>query len=527
MPKKNQKKELACTQQERNQQVIRSVHLIQNARYSLTLQEQRFLLYCISKVKPTDTVETVYSIELKDYLNVCGLRGTTTYDNLKKSIVKTLEKMKFQMEESDVRGNKYFMVYNWFSKMGASTRGVGAVRYQFTQDVAKELINLAQYNENADTANKLYYISDELKYMLPFKCRYSYYLYPLLRSFQNRDEWTFPIEGPDGLRERLDVFEHISVDEYNMSLDQKAPAARKPLYPRYPDFRRNVLIPAIDDINRYSNIKVSFRPVKHGRSVTAITFLYQDKNAVEKLESEQRGQLIMDRADGTGYRMNPVPDPELPLAFTGNQHTGLDTTPASVTVGSPSPLAANLKDIRREMAAREEQQRRRIHAAGMIPYGKRGPRSSKNSRDGRKQILQYFTFTLPVAGGTQAEVTADAGHLTAYAKACGGALESAAGQPHAAQLLQDFVLWYIDQSAPRRLREYRQNGYITPDSQKDRFCLKVNTKTALEDLQKFMGLYLANITAVEQIFRVYQADAPAKAEISAKKQKIVKKLTDK
>ena len=288
MAKKKNDAELVYTQQERNQQVIRSVHLIQNARYSLTLQEQRFLLYCISKVKPTDTVESVYSIELKDYLNVCGLRGTTTYDNLKKSIVKTLEKMKFQMEETDIRGNKYFMVYNWFSKMGASTRGVGAVRYQFTQDVAKELINLAQYNENADTANKLYYISDELKYMLPFKCRYSYYLYPLLRSFQNRDEWTFPIEGPDGLRERLDVFEHISVDEYNMSLDQKTPVVRKPLYPRYPDFRRNVLIPAIDDINRYSNIKVSFRPVKHGRSVTAITFLYQDKNAVEKLESEQR-----------------------------------------------------------------------------------------------------------------------------------------------------------------------------------------------------------------------------------------------
>ena len=98
MAKKKNDAELVYTQQERNQQVIRSVHLIQNARYSLTLQEQRFLLYCISKVKPTDTVESVYSIELKDYLNVCGLRGTTTYDNLKKSIVKTLEKMKFQKE---------------------------------------------------------------------------------------------------------------------------------------------------------------------------------------------------------------------------------------------------------------------------------------------------------------------------------------------------------------------------------------------------------------------------------------------
>lgn len=511
MAKKKNDAELVYTQQERNQQVIRSVHLIQNARYSLTLQEQRFLLYCISKVKPTDTVESVYSIELKDYLNVCGLRGTTTYDNLKKSIVKTLEKMKFQMEETDIRGNKYFMVYNWFSKMGASTRGVGAVRYQFTQDVAKELINLAQYNENADTANKLYYISDELKYMLPFKCRYSYYLYPLLRSFQNRDEWTFPIEGPDGLRERLDVFEHISVDEYNMSLDQKTPVVRKPLYPRYPDFRRNVLIPAIDDINRYSNIKVSFRPVKHGRSVTAITFLYQDKNAVEKLESEQRGQLIMDRADGTGYCMNPVPDPELPLEFTGTQHTGLDTIPASITVARPTPLAANLKDIRREMAAREEQQRRRIREAGPIPYGKRGPRTAKTSRDGQRVMERYFAFAEKPAAeknAVQTELTASLSQLHEYAALCGGSFCEALQGAGAVLTMQDFLLWYIDQSAPRRLREYRQKGYILPDSPKDQLRILVNTKTALEDLRKFMGLYLGDTSGVEQIFRVYQADSP-------------------
>ena len=76
MAKKKNDAELVYTQQERNQQVIRSVHLIQNARYSLTLQEQRFLLYCISKVKPTDTVESVYSIELKDYLEMREKRRT-------------------------------------------------------------------------------------------------------------------------------------------------------------------------------------------------------------------------------------------------------------------------------------------------------------------------------------------------------------------------------------------------------------------------------------------------------------------
>ena len=41
-------------QTERDQKVVRSVNLIQNAQYTLSLEEQRFLLYCISKVKPDD-----------------------------------------------------------------------------------------------------------------------------------------------------------------------------------------------------------------------------------------------------------------------------------------------------------------------------------------------------------------------------------------------------------------------------------------------------------------------------------------
>ena len=35
-------------QTERDQKVVRSVNLIQKAQYTLSLEEQRFLLYCIS-----------------------------------------------------------------------------------------------------------------------------------------------------------------------------------------------------------------------------------------------------------------------------------------------------------------------------------------------------------------------------------------------------------------------------------------------------------------------------------------------
>ena len=192
-------------QTERDQKVVRSVNLIQNAQYTLSLEEQRFLLYCISKVKPDDNEHQTYTIALRDYLSVCGLSQKTSYANMKQNIITTLQKMILAIEYSDPDGKTKFMVTNWFDHI-TLTKEDGLAEFQFSSTVSKELIGLARYNQKVDDANKLYYISDELKYMLPFRCRYSFYLYPLLRSYQNRHEWTFTLEE---LRERLDVYERL------------------------------------------------------------------------------------------------------------------------------------------------------------------------------------------------------------------------------------------------------------------------------------------------------------------------------
>ena len=159
-------------QTERDQKVVRSVNLIQNAQYTLSLEEQRFLLYCISKVKPDDSEHQTYTIALRDYLSVCGLSQKTSYANMKQNIITTLQKMILAIEYSDPDGKTKFMVTNWFDHI-TLTKEDGLAEFQFSSTVSKELIGLARYNQKVDDANKLYYISDELKYMLPFRCRYS------------------------------------------------------------------------------------------------------------------------------------------------------------------------------------------------------------------------------------------------------------------------------------------------------------------------------------------------------------------
>ena len=351
-------------QTERDQKVVRSVNLIQNAQYTLSLEEQRFLLYCISKVKPDDNEHQTYTIALRDYLSVCGLSQKTSYANMKQNIITTLQKMILAIEYSDPDGKTKFMVTNWFDHI-TLTKEDGLAEFQFSSTVSKELIGLARYNQKVDDANKLYYISDELKYMLPFRCRYSFYLYPLLRSYQNRHEWTFTLEE---LRERLDVYERLDSDkeyrEVYETAEKKGVDKRRPLYERFPDFRRGVLNPAIEDINTYSNIKVAYIVERRGRSVHAITFIFEDKNPREKMQSELRGSRILDRDDDyTQLATEMVPDPENPLRFTQTHKTGTDTTPQSITEPKrstkPPKTAAEAKERMRETEKLLQEERRR------------------------------------------------------------------------------------------------------------------------------------------------------------------------
>lgn len=355
-------------QTERDQKVVRSVNLIQNAQYTLSLEEQRFLLYCISKVKPDDSEHQTYTIALRDYLSVCGLSQKTSYANMKQNIITTLQKMILAIEYSDPDGKTKFMVTNWFDHI-TLTKEDGLAEFQFSSTVSKELIGLARYNQKVDDANKLYYISDELKYMLPFRCRYSFYLYPLLRSYQNRHEWTFTLEE---LRERLDVYERLDSDkeyrEVYETAEKKGVDKRRPLYERFPDFRRGVLDPAIEDINTYSNIKVAYIVERRGRSVHAITFIFEDKDPREKMQSELRGSRILDRDDDyTQLATEMVPDPENPLRFTQTHKTGTDTTPQSITVPKRSTKPPKPPPRPRSVCAKPKKSCRRSAAAPKSP----------------------------------------------------------------------------------------------------------------------------------------------------------------
>lgn len=243
------KKELSIVKAEkrdkdRQMQVYKRDDMIQKGRHNLTVQEQRCVLYAISKIKPEDTVIQEYTFELADIYKLCGLQKES-YTELK-AILTGLKQKTWWIktapnEESTV---------SWFNKVRLN-RNSGTVTVRFDDDMMPYLLELA--NQNA------FYTRYQLKYILPMSGQYSIRLYELLKSYQkNNIRWYFDI---DELK-RLLYCEH---------------------YSDFFDFKRRVLVPATEEINKYTDIKISWEPIKDGRKVTHIDFKMLDKDKSELL----------------------------------------------------------------------------------------------------------------------------------------------------------------------------------------------------------------------------------------------------
>jgi plasmid replication initiation protein len=118
--------------------------------------------------------------------------------------------------------------------------------------------------------NGRFYTGYTFRYVLPMKSTYSVRLYELIKSYQkNNVKWWFEL---DKLRRLLDCEN----------------------YTRFPDFRRYVLEPAVREINRYTDVNLTYSLVKKGRKVTAVDFTMFEKSLTEITEAYRTGLTELD-----------------------------------------------------------------------------------------------------------------------------------------------------------------------------------------------------------------------------------------
>lgn len=236
--------------------------LIQNNRFTLSLQEQRIILFLLSKIKPWDTDLQEYSFSIGEFSRVCGMDpevGGKTYAEIK-TIIKGLRDKSMWVELED--GSE--TVVSWIHKARIE-RKHQAIKIQLDPDLKPYLIDLQRC-----------YTEYELIYALNFSSKYAIRLYELSKSVHGKRLGSVEIK-------------------YNLADFRKKLGVQNDDYPMYANLRQRVIEPAVKEINESSDIDISITPLKSGRKVVAVNLIVTNKDTREMLEIHQR--LMEQRKD--------------------------------------------------------------------------------------------------------------------------------------------------------------------------------------------------------------------------------------
>ncbi len=248
---------------DRKQYVVKANDLIRKTRYDLTTQQQKIILFCISKIKPTDLPNTEYEISIDDLCKACNIdldSGGYYYKAIKDDLKKLTDRLWVRMPDNSET------TVSWISDATIIPLS-GKVYITFHKAMAPYLFDLHQR-----------YTQYHLEDVLVFKGKYSIRLYEILRSHttQKAIDEGWEKEVTITLSELRDV---LAVDSY----------------PRWADFNRFVLKKAVDEINLCSDeLHIEYDTYKGGgKNIVGITFIISTPSAKQMLYAhrEQRRRL--------------------------------------------------------------------------------------------------------------------------------------------------------------------------------------------------------------------------------------------
>ena len=241
--------------------VVKANELIQRSRFSLSLQQQKIVLYLISQIMPYDEDFKTYEFSIPEFCRVCGIDETSgkNYQDLKTAIKEIADKSVW-IETEDGRET----LVRWISKPYINKKS-GTIQICLDSDMKPYLLQL-----------KKNFTQYELLWTLNFKSKYSTRLYELIKSIHFHE---------------LENYERIfSLDDLRRML-----GAEK--YKTYQTFKTRVLNPAVEEINAFSDKNVSYEPIKNGRAVAKIRLSIGTKETIERLrlQSNIEHQLGLDQ----------------------------------------------------------------------------------------------------------------------------------------------------------------------------------------------------------------------------------------
>lgn len=214
-----------------NSLVVKSNDLVE-ARYKLNLNEQKIILYAVSKLDREQDNFNLLSLEVKEFTELLGT-GTDRYGEIRE-VVRELRKKEVII---DAPGGE--IITGWLSSIQNKD---GVIELEFSQKLIPYLLQLKEC-----------FTRYQLKNILYLKNKYSIRIYELMKQYQTIGHRQFTIEE---LKDLLMIGDK---------------------YSEFKDFNKYVIKATMEEINTHTDINIDIKLLKRGRKVVAVKYIIQSK----------------------------------------------------------------------------------------------------------------------------------------------------------------------------------------------------------------------------------------------------------
>ncbi|MGY0160762.1 replication initiation protein [Edwardsiella tarda] len=216
------------------------------ASYKLTLQEQRFLLVCISRLKsgedaPSSDEQKTMTITAAEFHEAFPDMGRQHAEAKLREAIDRLWDRSVIIRDENKREE-----FRWVQYRGQYLKGEARVEITFSDAIMPYLTQL-----------KGQFTRVVVKNVSSLSSTYSIRIYELLQQFRSTGDRT------------------IALDDFRSMLD---------LDDKYADFKilnRDLIKPAIAELNEKSDLTVAIETVKKGRKVTALRFRFKEDKQIK------------------------------------------------------------------------------------------------------------------------------------------------------------------------------------------------------------------------------------------------------
>jgi hypothetical protein len=281
----------AWQKQPERETVVWQHNSLAEARYELTAREQKLLLYVIAMIEPEDEDFKRYVVNIPEFAQLADLQKDDLYRELR-DLAKSLKQKPLIVPHhfDEHTGTFVDLVTSWFDTAYVGRNGAGYFAVTLSPVLKPYLLQV-----------KREFFRFRLYQVMQLRSSYA------IRLYQWAKRWEF--------RKSIE----ITVQDFRNVLGASNLA-------EYADFKRRAIKPAIDEINRESDLSISFRELKRERSKAVDRLVFSIKREkrpeLEVLQPPAPPQLefgletqseddqlkgLRELADLNRYRKNPIP----------------------------------------------------------------------------------------------------------------------------------------------------------------------------------------------------------------------------